>query len=171
MTSFKKNDGFTMIELIIAIAILSFGIIGIYSAFSPIIALTYTISLRFNAAYLAQEGLEIIRNIRDNNFINNDPFSAGLLSCSLGCQADYKTGTSVQTIDNQLQTYNANNFLKINSDGFYSYDVGTDTRFKRKITIIQPLGVDNLKVDVQIFWDYNGQQFNYQTEGYLYNWH
>lgn len=160
-----------MIELIITLAILSFGIIGVYSAFSPIGMLTYNISLRFNAAYLAQEGVEIVRNIRDNNFIHKATWSAGLTSCSSGCQVDYKTGTSAQTSANSLKAYNSNNFLKLNSDGFYSYDSGVNTIFKRKITISQPLGTDVLKIDVSVMWDYNGKSFSFQTGGYLYNWH
>src|SRR6266404_8976326 len=96
-----QEKGFTMIELIVTLAILSFGILGLYSAFTPLLYLTYNISSRFTAAYLAQEGLEIARNIRDNNFVAsaNDPsvsWSQGLLGCNLGCQADYKTGTAAE---------------------------------------------------------------------------
>lgn len=167
----NRENGFTMVELIITIVILSFGIIGVYGAFSPLISLNYNISSRFKAAYLGQEGLEIIRNIRDNNFIKNLTWSSGLTSCSQGCQADYKTGTAVETFNNQLKPYDPPNFLKINIDGFYSYDSGDNTIFKRKITITQPLGTDTLKVDVQVFWNYNDQPFNYETIGYLYNWH
>lgn len=172
MRNFRKKNGFTMIELIITIAILSFGIIGVYMAFSPFVMLNYSISWRFKAVYLAQEGFEVIRNIRDNNFINGSIWTAGgLTSCEEGCQADYKTGTSVESFDNQLKPYDPNNFLKINGDGFYSYDAGIDTIFKRKITITQASGTDTLKVNVQVFWDYNGQPFNFETIGYLYNWH
>lgn len=159
-----------MVELIITIAVLSFGIIGVYNAFYPFIRLTGSISSRFTAAYLAQEGLEIVKNMRDNNFIAHATWSAGLTNCAAGCQGDYKTGTSSQTSVNQLGPYNDNNFLKLNADGFYSYDQGTSTIFKRKITISQPSG-DILKIDTQVFWNYNGKPFNFETEEYLYNWY
>lgn len=166
----NKQRGFTIIELIATIAILSFGILGVYSAFTPFIALNSNISYRLTASYLAQDGLEIIRNIRDNNFVAGRPWSQGLLSCSFGCQADYKTGTSGETPANQLQSYGAGNFLNLNSDGFYSYDAGTPTKFKRQITIAQ-VSTDVLHVYVQIFWDYNGQSYTFDTKEYLYNWH
>jgi len=172
MKNFRENKGFTMIELIITIAILSFGITGVFMAFSPFVTLNYSVSSRFTAVYLAQEGLEVIRNIRDNNFINKLTWSdGGLTNCQGGCQADYKTGTLVETFDNQLKPYDPDNFLKINGDGFYGYDGGVDTIFKRKITITQPSGTDTLKVKVQVFWDYNGQSFDFETIGYLYNWY
>lgn len=159
--------GFTLIEIIISISILSFGILLIYSAFSLVIISTYNISSRFTAAHLAQEGVEIAKNIRDNNFINNTvPWSAGLLvsPCDSGCQADYKTY-------NQLIAYN-NAFLGLNNDGFYSYDTGSSpTTFKRKIIISPVSGTsDALNVTVLVTWSYRGQSFSFGTNEYLYNW-
>ena len=152
----QLQKGFTLIEIIISIAVLTFGIISVYGA----VALTNNVSLRFNGAYLAQEGLEIIRNFRDNNVISGGAWSSGLTSCSAGCQTDYKA---------QLVSYNGA-FLGLNSDGFYSYDANsTPTKFQRKITIT-PADNDTLNVDVTVFWSYNGKSFSYQTNGYLYNW-
>ena len=168
---FYNDKGFTMVELIISIALLSIGIIGIYNVFSPLIVLNSSTSSKFLATYLGQEGLEIIRNIRDNNFINEVSWSNGLLICANGCQADYKTGTAVQTPNNQLKIYNDSNFLKLNSDGFYSYDSGTSAPYKRKIIITQPSGIDTMKVEVFVFWSYNGTPYTYETEAYLYNWY
>lgn len=151
-----KQHGFTLIELIITIAILSFGIIGVYGAFLPMAGLSGTILSRVTAAYLAQEGFEIVRNIRDSN-----PWPAGLNQCGLGCQTDYKTAA--------LKPYNDQLYLNINADGFYGYDQGTATKFKRKITIIQAGSPDVLKVDVQVMWDYNGKPMNVEIISYLYN--
>ena len=166
----KNNKGFTMVELIIVIAILSFGIIGIYSFSYPASILTSSFSLRLTAAYLAQDGLEIINNIRDNNVLSGKNWSGGFNVCDTGCELDYKTGTSVEAAVNILKKYN-NNFLNINADGFYSYDTGSTTKFKRKVTITQPsANTDILKVDVLVTWDYNGQSFSFNTIGYIYNY-
>jgi len=153
----ESGAGFTMIELIITIAILSFGIIGVYSAFAPVASLQYTISARFTAAYLAQEGFEITRNIRDNTV-----WPGGLTRCALGCQTDYKTGL--------LAPYNEQSYLNIDADGFYGYGQGQATQFKRKITVSQTGNSDALKVVVAVTWDYNGKPFEFETEGYLYNY-
>ena len=166
--------GFTMIELIITLSILSFGIIGVYSVFSPVVTSTYGISHRLIASYLAQEGFEIVRNLRDNNFIANPSpptWSDGLRFCQLGCQLDYKTGNpSVENPENALQSYTGN-YLMINPDGFYSYDIGgQETIFKRKVTIDDSLGPDVLKILVSVAWSYNSQPYEFKTEGYLYNW-
>lgn len=169
-----QQKGFTIIELIITIAILSFGIIGVYGAFSPLVSLNYTVSSRFTASLLAQEGFEIVRNIRDSNAAKiaggqRIAWSDGLVQCSLGCQLDYKTGTGQQAFENSLRLYDESDRLRINADGFYSYDQGTTTPFTRKITINPVTGSDALKVVVDIFWKYGGKPLNFQTEGYLYH--
>ncbi len=164
--SSENGAGFTLIEIIVAISILSFGILLVYNAFSMIVNLTYNISSRFTAAYLAQEGLEIVKNLRDNNYINNTVWSTGLTGCTTGCQADYKTENPAQ-----LMPYN-NAFLALNDDGFYSYDAGgSPTIFTRKITINNVLGnSDILNVDVLVSWSYRGQSFSFDANEYLYNW-
>ena len=170
-----KQQGFTLIELIITLAILSFGIIGVYSAFAPIVALNYTISSRMSAVYLAQEGFEIARNVRDSNVLKihqgqRIAWDDGLSRCALGCQADYKTQTRQQTFENALKLYNESDHLRIDANGFYSYDQGMATIFTRKITITPAIGSDALKVVVEVFWNYNGKPFSFSTEGILYNY-
>ncbi len=168
----NSQKGFTMIELIITLAVLSFGIIGVYGAFTPLIYHAQNASLRLTAAYLAQEGMETIRNIRDNNIINQVEWSEGLLGCNLGCQADYKTGTLVETFENQLKAYEEDTYLAINEDGFWSYDVSNfPSNFSRKIIITEGDSSDVVRVDVQIFWNYNGQEYSFETAGFLYNWY
>ncbi len=168
------NKGFTLIELIISVAVLSLGVIVLYSTLLPFIKLTSDISLRLTGAYLAQEGLAIVKNIRDNNFINRSEaqWDNGLRDCSDGCQADYKAGTKAQTKANKLKAYNNDDFLSLNSKGFYSYDAGgITTSFKRKITITRIFKNNALKIDVLIAWDHRGETFSTSAYEYLYNWH
>lgn len=159
-----------MIEIIITIAVLSVGILGVYNAFYSIMNVADTMSYRLTAAYLGQEGLDIVKNIRDNNFISGASFDAGLTLCPGGCQADYKAGTAAEQPQNQLQSYGSGDFLKIDLDGFYSYNAGSDTKFKREITITQ-ITADNYEVKSEVFWNYNGRNYSVTSLGYLYNWY
>ncbi len=164
-----------MIEMIITIAVLSFGVLAIYELFFPIVNYTHTVTQRFVASNLAQEGLEIVRNIRDNNFIATASDSSvrwdrGLLECSTGCQLDYKTGTAQQSHANNLAAYDPDTFLSVNQDGLYGYDAGTTTPFTRDV-VIQQISSDVLKVTSTVYWSYNGQQYSFATDEYLYNWY
>jgi prepilin-type N-terminal cleavage/methylation domain-containing protein len=169
------QQGFTMAEMIIALSILSFGIVLVYGAFSSAVIVTNNIQSRFAAAYLAQEGLEIVRNLRDNNFIAKaqdssvtwmDGLSGG--PCDVGCMVDYTTQTTAQLIPWD------ESFLRINDQGFYSYaEAGTPTIFKRKIIITPLLGLENnaMNVSVTVYWDYNGKSFSFEANENLYNWY
>lgn len=65
------NKGFTLLEIIIAISILSIGIAGSVSLVNRTISLGFAVSKQLTAAYLAQEGMEIIHNIRHTNWIED----------------------------------------------------------------------------------------------------
>ncbi len=178
----KKSRGFTIIELSVAIFILSVGIIGVYNAFSSLVVFTSSSSDRFVASYLAQEGIEIIRNIRDNNWVLlKENWKSGLadedIDCSTGCQADYKT---MGTAFSPLAPYVSDgDYIKIDNDGFYSYSSGQPTKFKRKITITPLAGQDYvMKASVEVFWDEkpsilnpSSQPGSIKVEEVLYNWY
>lgn len=148
----KNQKGFTIIELVISIFILSIAIIGIFSAFSMITILTSDSADRLTATYLAQEGIEIVRNVRDTNWLNMDNpaegtnptwtdglSTDGVTNCTKGCEVDYTTTGSDLGIVNQTTS----DYLRMDSNGFYSYqscpvnnpNPNCDTKFKRIVTI------------------------------------
>jgi type II secretory pathway pseudopilin PulG len=176
----SEVEGFTMIEIVISIFILSFTVVGIFNAFSIMTILTSDSADRLTATYLAQDGMEIVRNIRDNNWLNMDAYcetnpdcttnndyswvdylTSGStnysLNCTNGCEADYTTNTGVAGAFAMAPS--ASRYLFIdNTNGFYNYTGGTPTRFQRKI-IIEPIqDVDGksdhiIKVTVQVSWN------------------
>lgn len=161
--AYKKQKGFTIIELIISIFILSIAVVGVFGAFSMIVILTSDATNRLTATYLAQEGMEIIRNIRDSNWLNMDanPGMASwddyISSCEgSGCEVDFTTTGSVS---NPIRPYTlSGNYLNKNVNGFYSYGSGTATKFKRKITVSPIQDVDGksdhiLMVITRVAWD------------------
>jgi len=177
-------EGFGAVELIITIVFVAFALLGIYSFFQPASILSANFSNHIIALHLGREGMEVVKNIRDNNIRAGRPWSQGLNACQSGCQLDYKTGTPVETPSDALQSYDSSKFLQVNSDGFYDYN-GTSSLYKRKVTItpVQPpvgggiivppiIGGDSdvLKVEVLVTWSYNARSFNFQTIGYLFKY-
>lgn len=64
-----NKKGFTIIETILAVFIITIGVLGAFSLILMISSFTSGISSRLSAVYLAQEGIENIRNIRDSNWL------------------------------------------------------------------------------------------------------
>ena len=152
-----NKKGFTLLEMIIAVTVILIGLI-------PIMSLMYDSSFgvrlslsRLQAAYLAQEGLEIVRNIRDSNWLAQSSWNNNL-----------EVGAWETSYDQALSPYQGRN-LKLNNDGFYNYNSGTDTKFKRKITISKS-GNDILEVAVEVSWQEKGENYSLTVYENLYNW-
>jgi len=183
---FKKQAGFTLIELIVSVFILSVAIVGVFSAFSVITILTSGAADRLTAIYLAQEGMEIARNIRDTNWDSGTDWLTGLTGCETGCQADYASAA---------MSPGNGDYLSTNQSGLYGYgasDNSSKTKFQRKIVITPITDINGLsdhiiKVAVQVSWDekanilYPGRLANDcgasncitadKVEGTLYDWY
>lgn len=183
--TFLKSAGFTIIEVTVAIFIITAGVVGVLSLISQTVGSATISSQRLTAAYLAQEGIEIVRNIRDSNWLEqrwseDDPpqpfWDDGLGGCGpapAGCEADYKVDTLQEDVPLTSCPfpcdYDDLNFLNIDGDGFYSYSTGTPTKFKRKITIT-PSGGDILQVSVSVRWEEKGRTHEIEVREHLYNW-
>jgi prepilin-type N-terminal cleavage/methylation domain-containing protein len=168
-----QNKGLTIIEMLIAIFIISVGIVGVFTVINKTISTMAVSPSELIAAYLAQEGIEVVRNIRDTNWL--EPPSA------LGVEVLWDDGLAP---GNYKADYNDNSLtavtpgsdipylLNINNNGYYTYDSGINSGFYRKITISQgPILVDSLKVFVDIWWTEKDKINHVTAEEKLYNWH
>lgn len=160
-----RAKGFTLIEMIIVAFVIMVGLIGVYIAVQmPLIYTNNSIS-QLTAAYLGQEGVEIVRNIRDYNVINSSPdWLQGLAN------GDYR----VDYDDAILSLYDGQK-LNLENAGFYGYGVGTATKFDRKITLslitdADPLTPDYLSVFVRVSWQDRGKAYQVDAQENLYQW-
>lgn len=83
----KKNlgynqKGFTLIETLFAILIFSAALISLMTIAGRGIAATGSAREQLEAHYLAQEGLEVVRNIRDQNFVSHGNWDDGFTQCT-----------------------------------------------------------------------------------------
>jgi Tfp pilus assembly protein PilV len=160
-----KKDGFTIIEAIVAIFILTTGILGAFSFISHFTEYSSISTMRLTASYLAQEGVEIIKNIRDSNFIDGNysvDWNEGFATSS-----DWE-GEADYTNDNSLDSY-SNTYLNIDVNGFYSYGAGSQSLFKRKITIGTSTA-SSTYITVEVSWSEKGRNHNVAVEEEIYSW-
>ena len=152
------KKGFTLLETVIALGILITSTLLVYGMTVRIFSNIQEEKTKFVAAYLAQEGIEIVRNIRDVNWISGaDDWDYGLGAGDYRVQYDSTSLLSYQDVP-----------LKLNSSGFYNYDSGNTTQFKRKITLSHP-ATDIIKVVAEVSW--SGRTSPVQAEEFFYNWY
>ncbi len=155
-----------MIEVLIAVLIMVIGISGALNLISYSISQVSISKSMIIATELAQEGLEVIRAIRDNNWLQDlDRWSTdlicGAVNCSSGCRIRYDSLG--------LISLGTNPFLKIDSNGFYQYTSGTDTLFRRKITLTS-MSANEIKVVCEVTWTERGHSYIVSAEDRLFNW-
>jgi len=165
------NKGFTLLEIIIAISILSIGIVGSIGLINRTISLGFAVNKQLTAAYLAQEGMEIIHNIRHTNWIEDGvpalspvAWDAGLADGD-SCVNYNSTSLIIPCIGAARNLYIFDDGIKLN----YTHTPSSEgTVFSRYINIAHlPDGADTyMLVKSIVEWDTG----SIQAEERLYDW-
>ena len=151
--------GFTLIEALVALVILTI-------ALGPALVLSSNISSTSSvtqhnliAANLSQEGLEVVRALRDANWYSGLSFDTGL------SDGIYR----IEWNSNALITLGSNPPLKI-SAGLYNYSTGTDTLFQRTVTVTK-INSEELRIISDVTWTERGNRVrNVKAESHLFDW-
>jgi len=61
--------GFTILEVMVAIFVITVGVISVFNVVQNVTMFSRVNSSRLTATYLAQEGIELVRNQRDTNWL------------------------------------------------------------------------------------------------------
>jgi type II secretory pathway pseudopilin PulG len=167
----KQKFGFSLIDVLMAVAVIAIGLIGVMSLLVQNIQAARVNKNFLVASMLAQEGIEIVRSLRDANWLKNpspvwyDDIYSGPGVNYYAIDKDDSTFNTVANIDDA----NTDLYLK---GGFYVHDSfgGTKTVFKRMITVDQT-GADALTIKALVQWKNNiGTTRHYEVVTYLYNW-
>ena len=174
----NKQRGLTLMGVIFAIGIILVGLVGVLSLLRYVIVAGRISSNRFIASGLAQEGIEIVRSLRDDNWkaiAGGDPrpWNQGLGAGEF-YQADYN--------DSALAVVNPSTPLKIDAVGYYGYDDGQETKYTRRIIIYQDNTApfcpddstadnnDNFCVFSEVTWKVLVNNYSAMVSDRLYDW-
>jgi prepilin-type N-terminal cleavage/methylation domain-containing protein len=179
----KNNKGFSFVELLVVIAIISTSMVFIFD-----LIIRNTQAQKINkdflvASMLAQEGLELARNSRDENWLleqagspgvavnvwdgiihqTNNDFSIGYDDNNIPRDVDFITAAGAQ--------------LFMTTSGFYTHDsAGTiPTPFYRIIEVFPGIGgvdpdYDYVRIVSTVQWTLHGHPHSYVAETLLYDW-
>ena len=142
----KMNKGFTILEAIAAIFVMTVGVLGAYAVVQQIIVYNSISSSRLTAAYLAQEGIEIVRNIRDTNWL-----TVPLVVWDNGISSREE----IVALDGAASKFKRKITIFDETD-LSSPSDGTPDMFK---------------VKVEVLWTEKGNDYTVAVEEHLYNWH
>ncbi len=146
MKKTTTQQGFTIIETLVAITILMVAIAGPLSIASKGLSGALASRDQMIAAYLAQESMEVIKNLRDNNVYNNPSDSTKWLQNSNlpgGFPSCFRNGggnrCDASVTDTPGIITGSNTFpLKLTSTGYSHGNSGTATPFSRYLYLSKP---------------------------------
>lgn len=165
-----------MLESMIAITIATTGILGLLTLLSQALSLNRVITDQYVGSYLAAEGIEIIKNLIDNNTNRSVPLQWNDGFADNKCyEIDYVTfniaeasAVTCPTEETPFKDF-GQRALRFNSlDGIYSYTGDTETRFKRVVHITSIDG-NQTKVNSIAKWTTRGGgEFSLNVEDHFF---
>lgn len=162
--SIKLVTGFTLVETLVAVSILTLAIAGPLAVSSLAISESQHARNQITASYLAQDGIEAMINIRNSNFLRGNDWLSNLDNCL----SPKKCG--IDSRESPLQVSNCSGScpkMKYDSaSGFYNYLTGLDSIFTREIQY-KPIDPNNILVTVSLTWSEKTGEKTYLLKNYL----
>ena len=166
----NKKNGFTLIETLVAVSIF----MALLVVLTQGIANNNYAKKKILASYLAQEGIEYIRNMRDTYTLYTgvpgnswNGFKAKLAPCNPGngCRFDtvFPHVVVVCNDPNNCKLYESNGSYSTNPIG------GADSGFVRKIWMTT-VNVDEVKIFSDVSWTQGSGSYSITFSENLFNW-
>lgn len=170
-----KHKGFTLVESLVAITILITVISAAFAAAQNGISLSTFSKNQIIAFYLASEGVEQIRNMRDENGLKAQNWLQGL-AVSSGDPCYFGKTCTIDAVNNVISScpgdFGSCPFLKEDTaTGFYGYTSGwPDTIFRREIQL-KSINANEVSVTVRMSWAQGLLNRQFEIRENIFNWH
>ena len=177
----NKESGFTLVETLVAVAIFATSITGLISITARGINDTVFVKNKLTASYLAQEGVEIIRSMRDTSALVYSgttywsEFITGYIGdcySTNGADACYIDGSSVALIALPCPDEGCPAMTYDQDANSYGYLSLQDSIFTRTITVVPVGGAGSPEVLInsEVSWTQGTRTFTTSFQYNLFNW-
>ncbi|MBI4065655.1 prepilin-type N-terminal cleavage/methylation domain-containing protein [Candidatus Kaiserbacteria bacterium] len=179
MTKYHFSRGFTLIETMVAVTILAFAVAGPLYTANRVVVAAQTARSQLTASYLAQEGIEYVRSVRDNEYLSayraggtnvsstawNNFLNAITTSCGTSCQFD--------PTNNSLTACSGSgcSALWLSSANVYTQKQtsGVATPFTRTIQAVAITANDE-KITSTVSWNFHGTPYSVTINTHITPW-
>ncbi|MEK7662096.1 MAG: prepilin-type N-terminal cleavage/methylation domain-containing protein [Patescibacteria group bacterium] len=177
-----KNRGFSLVEMLVATSILIISIVGPMTLVSKGVFFSNYAKDQISAFYLAQEAVEYLRNVRDNNNIAGgtwNTYKTSLINlCMVNLNANgCKVDIPATTISSCNSPTNCGLLNRNDTSGLYSYQAGVGwvpTQFERRIKVYnEPTSDPNsneIHIEVEMVWTNGTLVKNFIIKENLFAW-
>jgi prepilin-type N-terminal cleavage/methylation domain-containing protein len=182
--SLKPNLGFTLVETLVAVSILSLSVVATFTAVQNGLQNSSIAKDQITAFYLAQEAMEFIKNRRDENALytinGGVPAHSWLWGlsetndvsnpCWFGkvCMID----SPAKTITYCGMTFSAGTCTRLKQDpttGLFGYSYSSQTIFRRGIQFTEIVPNREVLVTIEMNWTSRWGEKSFQVSELLFN--
>lgn len=170
LINLKPNKGFTIVETLVAITILMISVVGPLTIVQKGMNAAIFANTQVTASYLAEDAMEYVKNVKDNNLIYGRSWLTNLNPCTSASPCDVNTIGGLPYFSGQtgITICSSNCEIFLTSNGYNHDSTGQDavrTVYKR-IFYITPSTLnpsDEATFTVEVKWTENGGIENVTT--------
>lgn len=183
----QSSSGFTLIEAMIAVSIVALSISGPLIGASRAIVLAQISRDQLTASYLAQEGIEYVRAMRDDAYLH--AYSLGGTNTSSAAWTDFLTGSSAWSITQCISTpctldpgramgygatlalnaYAGNAPLYLSNGIYTQQQLGTKTAFTRTVQA-SAISANEEAATSTVSWSFHNLPYSITVVDHLTPW-
>lgn len=194
MNNFAKEKGFTLIETLVAVSILTLSIAGPLFTANSVIVAAENARNQLTASHLAQEGIEYVRWMRDNEYLA--AYQVSPTTASTASWTEFLTGATPSSIAQcrtskcmldpaqpmsagigsqySLQpcgdvSHPACTPLYLSNDIYTEQSAGVVTPFTRTIQVVDVTATD-VRVVSTVSWSYHSTPYTITITSHLTPW-
>lgn len=162
-----KLRAFTLLETLVAVAVMLMALTGPFTIAQQSLKSAYYARDQVTAYYLAQEGIEFVRAVRDQNYLEGIGWLdvIGPTCIDIPCLVDFPNFTYAPC------TGPCQPLLISSSGGLFNHDSGDPSKFTRQVLLTPVVGnPDTMVVSVTIAWTSAGVSRTFTLQERIFDW-
>ena len=173
MKDLHNQQGLVLLETIVALGILVVGVMAVVAMSMGSLRAVNTANNRIAAVNLAREGVELVRIVRDTNWMDQAqtwPFGLNNGSYTI----DSESGDILSPVAGNppaVTGCGSQCDLYLDAQNRFTHTItATDAGFDRMIIIADAAGLETKRVVIEVSWIQDGGPATYRLESHLSNW-
>lgn len=170
----RQNKGQSLIETLIAIGVIVVGLVGVMALVVGAIAAGRISKEVVTATNLGREGIEVVREIRDSNWMQEEGWTKGIIGGGdvRYARASFDPKENQWKLESTTTTDLFDNEYKLYFSDYYNHDQqGDETSYFRMIEIQKDIAEpDELVIKTYVGWVKQGKQKEIVLENVFSDW-